>query len=293
MSDIDAPRRELADFIRLEQLGVGAFQAHVHQANHVGGVFGGCLLAQALRAAELTAPARVPHSLHAHFLRFARADQPVSYRVTSTRDGASFSTRQVTALQNGGQVLEAVVSLQVPEAGFEHESTWMRPPPAPESLPLLQEFAAAHADELPAIELDIINRFATGMEARIVNAEDFLLRRSAPRGGLWLRPAMTAGREPGSGYAVLAFLSDYLMPAACNLPHVRSTYDPGLLALSLDHVIWLHASAPRDDWVFYEIESPWAGGGRGLNFGRLYSRDGRLLATSAQEQVIRSRATVA
>lgn len=278
----------LETLLALECLSDGRFRAHSHQANHTGAVFGGSLLAQALYAAELTASGRAPHSLHAHFHRPAMANNAIDFTVDKIRDGASFSHRRVAARQDERLVFEATVSLQTPEEGFEHQRDWSEIPPSPLSVPTLQAFAELHADRLPSQELDLIGRFGGGLEARVINAEDFLLHKSAPKGRLWIRPT-PGGSSPPSRYAAQAFVSDYLMPAAGNLPHVRSTYDPALIALSLDHMIWFHAPSSPTDWLFYEIESPWAAGGRGLSFGRLYTEQGRLVASTAQEQLIRTR----
>lgn len=287
MNDVTSPGGELVDFIALDRLDEARFQATSHQPNHLGGVYGGCLLAQALRAAELTAPDYQPHSLHAHFLRMAVAAAPIEYEVLPTRSGGSYATRRVVGRQDGRPVAEATISLQTPREGARHERGWEPPPPPPESTATLEDFLAGAGADISPEEAVVARRFAQGLETRLLNPEDFFLRRSAPAGGLWIRPRAVSGRLSPSPFASLAFVSDYLMPAACNMPHIRSTYDPSMLALSLDHTLWLHAAPDAGAWMFYDIESPWAGSGRGLSLGRLYSEHGRLLATSAQEQMIR------
>lgn len=283
-------RPDLAEILCLEPVDENRFRARSHQANHLGGVFGGSLVAQALHAVELSAPGRAPHALHGQFHRAGAADTPIDYVVERTREGGSFSTRRVSGWQGDRLVFEALVSLQVPEVGFEHQQSWREPPPPPTSAPTLEERAEMWRDRFSPVEVDVMLRFSESIETRIINAEDFMLRKGEPRGRVWVRPRLAHGALETSGYATLAFISDYLMPAAASLPHWPSIYDPGLLALSLDQSVWFHAPAPSGAWLLYEVESPWAGGGRGLSFGRLYAEDGRLLATSAQEQVIRPRA---
>jgi acyl-CoA thioesterase-2 len=281
---------DLADIIALDDLGEDRFRGVRHQKNHVGGVFGGSMLAQALRAAELSAPGRAPNSLHGRFHRGGAADAPIDYEVVRTREGGSFSTRRVSARQHDRLLFEALVSLQAPEDGFVRQQAWREAPPPPLSVPTLQEMAAAWGDQLPAAERAIILRFGDGLETRVIDAEDWALRKGPPRARFWIRPSLRSDRRLRSGYAALAFVSDYLMPATCILTHVRSVFDPALIALSLDHSIWFHGPAPAGGWLLYEADGPWTGGGRGLSFGRLYTEDGRLVASSAQEQLVRMRA---
>lgn len=278
---------DFAEVIDLDRRTESVFRANRHQTNHIGGAFGGSLLAQAVRAAELHSPDRMPHSMHAHFLSGAAGAEPIDYEVSVVRDGRAFSSRRVVAVQRGRTVLDAAVSLQAPEEGFTHQLAWT-PPPPPEAAVSVPEFLRRHRQDLPGTEIEIIEQFEAAMETRFVAPEDLTLRPSEPKVQIWVRPR-TRDRELPATSAALALVSDYLMPAACNRPHARSTFDPGLMALSLDHVIWFHARPRTGEWMFYDAVSPWAGHGRGLNFGQLYDTTGVLLASCAQEQMIRSR----
>lgn len=280
------PEPDLVDFLSLEAVSAGLFRAHQFQANHKDAVYGGCLVAQALHAAELTAPGRPPHALHGHFHRPGRTSLPMDYEVETIRDGASFSSRRVSAMQGGKLVFEATISFHASETGFERAQAWSSEPPPPEAVPSLHELTELWRDRLPVAHIERISRFQ-GLETRILNAEDFLLRHSEPQGRFWVRPRVEPGRTVPSPYAAVAFASDFMMPGASYLPHTASTYDTDILALSLDHAIWFHSPLPDRDWMLHEVESPWAGTGRGLSFGRMYSRDGALVASTAQELLIR------
>lgn len=280
---------DLSLVLDLEPRGEGTFRSHLHQGNHARGIFGGTILAQALVAAERTVSGRAPHSMHALFLRAGATGEPVDYSVDSLREGASFAARRVRAVQADKLLFEALVSFQTTEPGFSHTRGWSQPPLEPEAVPTLLEFADLAGTLVSDKQRMLIAFFDRVFETRIVDPEDFLLRKSAPRGRFWVRPRRTAQVPLPSAYAALAFVSDWLMPAMSNLPHMESTFDERLLALSLDHAIWFHHPVGEHDWMFYEAESPWAGSGRGLNFGHLYSRAGLLLASTAQEDLMRAR----
>jgi acyl-CoA thioesterase-2 len=279
---------ELVDLVDLEMVGPRHFRAFNHHSNHIRFAFGGSILAQALRAAEKCNDDRAPHSLTANFFSAAVTNEPIDYHVTTLQRGRSFSTERVTAEQRGKSIADALVSLQVSDDGFAHQTNWQTAPHYDE-VATLESFVEAHRHDLSLQEQEILKGFGSAIEARIIEPESFFLKAGSPRGKLWLRPVSITGRPPPTGYAALVFLSDFLMPAACNRPHIRSTFDSTLIALSLNHAIWFHAPARFGDWFLYEVDSPWAGSGRGLSFGRLYSSDGQLLATSAQEQVLRVR----
>jgi len=279
---------DLAAIMNLEPLGDDRFRAHRHKGNHVGAVFGGALLAQALRAAELTAPERAPHAMHALFHRAGNAAAPIDHQVDRVRDGGASTTRRVGAWQGGELLFEALVMLRAPAArpGYSHQQAWRRPPPPPDRTPMLAELAERWADRLSASELATLGRLGSGFDLRLVDADAFMARAATPFGAFWVRPR-PAPTGP-AGYGALVFTSDFMMARAATLPHLRSAWDPRGWTISLDHAIWLHAAAAPDAWLLYEIESPWAGDGRGVNLGRLYDEDGRLLATVAQEALIRT-----
>jgi acyl-CoA thioesterase-2 len=279
-------KSDLGMILSFETLGTHHFRAHHHLVNHAGGIFGGSMLAQSLHAAELDGSDRVPHSLHAQFLANASADLALEYEVTTIREGGTFSRRRVSARQKGRLVFEANVSLQIPVTGFAHAASWHSPPPLPMDVPSLQELASTWADRLPPAQWAIIQRFSSAIETRLIDPDAMLMKRGPPQCRFWVRPKTARGTLLPSRYASLAFVSDWLMPAACNRPHVDSTFDTALKALSLDHAMWFHAPSEPDGWMLYEANSPWAGEGRGLNFGRLYGESGLLLAHTAQEQYL-------
>lgn len=276
----------LEGILRVEPMGQNLFRAASHQPNPSGVIFGGSFLGQAVAAASATARDRAATSLHATFLTAGDPALPVDYSVTPLREGRSFSTRHVVGRQGGKSLFEALVSFQTAEAGFSHSATWREPPPDPSSLRSLEELVIDWADRLPADQLSPLTRLA-GLEARILNPEAFLLQRSAPSARFWVRPVCATGSIPDA--VATAFLSDFLMPAGSSLPHADSPYETDLIAVSLDHTIWFHEPAVAGEWLWHEIESPWAGAGRGLTFGRIFDRSGRLVASTAQEMLLRRR----
>lgn len=276
----------LQGVLRVEPTGENLFRATSHQANPSGVIFGGSFLGQALAAASATAKDRAATSLHATFLKAGNPALPVDYSVTSLREGRSFSTRHVVGRQGGQSLFEALVSFQSPEPGFSHSATWREPPPEPSSLRSLEELAVGWTDRLPADQIAPLTRLV-GLEARILDPEAFLLERGAPSARFWVRAVCETGSIPDA--VATAFLSDFLMPAGSSLPHANSPYETDLMAVSLDHTIWFHEPAVAGEWLWHEIESPWAGAGRGLTFGRVFDRSGRLVASTAQEMLLRRR----
>lgn len=282
--DIDDPP-VLDKILTLDDLGDGRTRARHHQINPSGVVFGGAFLGQALAAAQSTAQGRTPTSLRAVFLKAGNPLRPIDYAVSSIQEGRTFSARNVLASQDGSPLMEATASFQTDQPGFGHSTPWSAPPPDPESLVSFDDLSSLWGDRLPAAQAAALRRLHT-LDIRAVDPEDFLLRLSAPKGRFWIR---TRGEGRANPYAALAFVSDFLMPAGSMLPHVESIYDPGLLAVSLNHTIWFHGPPEPAGWLLHELDSPWAGNGRGLTFGRIHDRQGRLLASTAQEMVLRSR----
>ncbi len=241
--------------------------------------YGGQVLSQAVVAAYQTAPeGRVMHSLHAHFLRPGRAEAPILYDVEAARDGAHFSTRHVTARQDGRRIFDLTCSLQAPEPGLEHGDP-MPDVPAPDDCPaMVQVMADRYGPELAAFWSEWEE-----LEVRYASAD-----RGAAHAGhlqLWVRANGDLGDDPVRHQAVLAYLSDISILAVSLLPHGR-TYGRDLVAASLDHAMWFHRPVRADGWLLYDQVSPSASGARGFSLGRLYSA-GQLVATTAQEGLIR------
>ena len=238
-------------------------------------VFGGQVLAQALMAGGRSVdPERAPHSLHGYFLRPGDPAIPIVYVVESTRDGRSFSTRRIIARQHGQTIFHMTASFQVHEEGLDHQDV-MPLVPAPETLPLLSERPRA-GDALRRGEWD-------ALEVHYDDASD----RGAQELRVWLRTAGPMPDDPLLHTAVLAYASDLTLLAAVALRHDIRFGDPGVAAASLDHAMWFHRPVRVDQWLLHDQESPSASGGRGLGRGRIFAADGRLVATTVQEGLVR------
>ena len=251
-------------------------------------MFGGQVIAQALVAAQTTAPeGRPAHSLHAYFLRGGSEDFPVEYRVERGFDGATFANRRVIALQEDRQILACSVSFQRREDGPAHQSASMPDVPAPEDLEPEDAVLERYRAEIEAHAPRIILR-PRPIEVRAVNPTGLLSREpSPPEQHLWFRARAQLPDEAQVHRAVLAYFSDMRLMATCLLPHGLAFARGDVKGASLDHAIWFHADTRADEWLLYAMDSPWSGNARGLNFGRIYTRGGRLVASTAQEGMFR------
>ncbi len=250
--------------------------------------FGGQVIAQALCAAMRTAgEGRACHSLHAYFMRPGDATAPVLYSVTRDMDGRSFATRRVTAIQGGKPLLVLAASFQRPAEGLSHQRPMPEGITPPEELS--DEFALAEAR--PELTRDAVRPFLRPerpIEVRPVTLAPPFVR--TPSRGLqyrWIRSRGRLGDDPDLHRAGLAYASDLGIIQSALTAHGKSWVDEGARVASLDHALWLHAPFRLDDWLLFETESPWTGGARGLGMGRLYSRDGGLVASVAQEGMMR------
>lgn len=256
-----------------------------------GHAFGGAVAAQALYAAGRTVPPeRTVHSLHAHFLRPGDVTAPTDFSVTPVRDGGSYTTRSVLAEQHGRAVLTLTASFQVAEEGWQHQLPELDAP-APEDLPTLEEVADStdgRAREflrwLPArhaFDFRFVGEFP---RLTAVRGE-----RAAPHQQMWVRSRAPLPDDPLTHSCGLAYASDMLLLGTALAPHGTMIGSPDVAAASLDHAVWFHEPVRIDEWLLYDQESTWAGGGRTLCRGRLFDRAGRLVATVAQEGMIRRR----
>lgn len=253
-------------------------------ARHPGGkgrVFGGQVVAQALMAAWATAPAgRTAHSLHAYFMRPGDEAEPILYDVARDFDGGSFSTRRVIASQQGRPILTLVASFQRAEDGFSH-ATPMPAVPPPAALP------DASGVAVPPPLAHFLKRFAA-FELRPVDPRVQL--DPAPRAPVnhsWFRLVAPVLDDAALRSAILAYISDFGLLTTATLPHGVRLFRGELQAASLDHAIWFHTVPPLDQWLLYAMDSPWAGGGRGLARGAIYSESGALVASVIQEGLLR------
>jgi len=276
---------DLLHLLELERIEDNIFRG---ESRDIGGdrVFGGQVLGQALSAASYTAGLRTVHSLHAYFLLPGDVNAPIVYEVDIARDGKSFSTRRVVAIQHGRPIFNMAASFQVPEQGFEH-AVAMPNVPDPEGLPDVRELPREIFERTP----DKVRRFLTHerpFEFRLVEPVQIEPPVVAEaRRHLWIK---TIGPLPDSADLhrnVLAYVSDYQVLATAMRPHGIDYADRRLQLATLDHAMWFHRPFRVDEWLLYAIESPSASGGRGLGLGRIFTRDGRLVASTAQEGVIR------
>ncbi|MGN6304309.1 MAG: acyl-CoA thioesterase II [Mesorhizobium sp.] len=280
---------ELLDILDLEELEHNLYRGRSPQVEWQR-VFGGQTIAQSLVAAQRTVPAeRHVHSLHGYFMRPGDIKVPIVYEVDRIRDGASFTTRRVTAVQHGQAIFSLETSFQVKEQGLDHEIPMPPDVPPPETL-LSQRELLKTMDHIP----EVIRKFwarERPLEIRPVNLKHYSSRdRLPPRQNVWIRlTGPVPETDPRLPSVLLAYLSDMTLLDTSTFAHGRGLFDPDIQAASLDHAMWFHRPHALDDWLLYTQDSPSASGSRGFNRGALYARDGTLIASTAQEGLIRLR----
>ncbi|WP_448582232.1 acyl-CoA thioesterase [Thermaurantiacus sp.] len=254
-------------------------------------VYGGQVVAQALAAAQRTvADDRPVHSLHSYFLRPGEPRVPILYRVERERDGTSFSTRRVQAIQHGRPIFSMMASFQKAEGGFVHAAP-MPEAPAPETLLSERALEVRNRDRTPEPWKTLWATRERPFDFRPVAPSDpFAPRPRLARAQHWFRTDGEVADDPRLAACLLAYASDMTLLDTCLLPHAISWTDPKLQAASLDHAIWFHARYRPAEFHLIDQASHAAGGGRGLNEGRIFARDGRLVASVVQEGLIRYRA---
>jgi len=279
---------ELLDLLKLETIDKGIYRG---QSQDLGfrALFGGQVLGQALSAAQETVSAdRFVHSLHSYFLRAGDASKSVIYEVEEIRNGASFSTRRVKALQNGKAIFYMTASFQLQEGGFNHQDAMPETIP-PEELSSLYDFLAAHKDVLPETMRE---KFLTEkpIETRPVKQYNwFKPEKTSSNYKMWLK---TNGSLPNNlqiHTCMLAYASDFHFLPTSLMPHGVSHWQPNFQIATIDHSMWFHRPFSFDDWLLYSMDSPSASNGRGLVNGKIYNRQGELVVSTMQEGVIRQR----
>lgn len=278
---------QLVHLLGLERIEENLFRGQSQDLGW-GNVFGGQVLGQALSAAVQTVPTdRGVHSLHAYFLRIGDASKPIVYEVDRIRDGKSFTTRRVVAIQNGHAIFNLSASFQKHEPGLEHADV-MPEAPDPESLPTEQERLFPYAAKLPA-PLRAQALSARPFEIRIAGELDdpIFPDPKPPTRMIWMRTSDKVGDEQNLHSYLLAYASDFAFVTTALNPHSLSWLSPNMMVASLDHVMWFHRPFRVDEWLLHVIDSPAASGARGLVRGRVFTRDGRLVASTAQEGLIR------
>lgn len=281
--------KDLLDLLDLEPIEFNIYRGANRDIGS-GRVFGGQVLAQALVAAQRTVDEqRTAHSLHGYFILPGDLDIPIVYFVDRLRDGKSFTTRQVTAIQHGRAIFNMSVSFHVREGGLAHQIE-MPDVPDPETLrselDIIRERAPEHLSE----ELHRIITQDRPIDFRLVEDIDpFNPTKQPPVRHIWLRANGSMPNEPLAHEAVLAYASDYGLLGTALQPHGRTYRKPDIQVASLDHSLWFHNSFLVDDWLLYSIDSPVSGGSRGFARGTIFTRDGTLVASVAQEGLMRDR----
>jgi acyl-CoA thioesterase-2 len=285
----DSLIHDLVALLDLEAIEVNIFRGlspqHLSQR-----VFGGQVLGQALVAAQRTVTGRSCHSLHAYFLLPGDPKVPILYEVDRSRDGNSFSSRRVVAIQHGRQIFHMSASFQSPENGLEHQ---MEAPPAPppEVLQSDDEFQRLAADRLPPEYRDKRKR---PFELRYVDGADMIhSEKRPPRRALWVRATGTLPDDPALHQCVLAYASDMTLLDTSLLPHGIGWFDDRIQMASIDHAMWFHRPFRADSWLLYAEDSPSASGARGFSRGLIFARDGTLVASVAQEGLVRVKKSAA
>jgi acyl-CoA thioesterase II len=276
---------DLLALLELETLEVNLFRG---ESRDIGSpqVFGGQVLGQALNAASRTVSGRTVHSLHAYFLRRGDFKAPIIYQVDRSRDGHSFSNRRVVAIQHGEQIFNMTCSFQVAESGLEHQVPIPDVPP-PEEL--------ADTSRVPP---ELLAKLPERMQLLLQTPRPFEFRAAGPLGAkpaasgapsrrVWFRAVAAVPEDQTLQRCLLAYVSDFHLLETATLPHGISHLSGKAQVASIDHAMWFHRSLRVDDWLLYDVESPSASGSRGFARANVFARDGTLVASTAQEGLVR------
>jgi len=286
------PLNEIVKLLDLEQIDDNIFRGYSPRTG-LRQVYGGQAIAQALIATQRTVPAdRIAHSLHAYFILAGDPRIPIIFEVERVRDGKSFTTRRCAAIQRSRVIFSMEASFQLHEEGFDHAEP-MPDVPLPDSLSSANALAERFHTFLPKATLEYL-KGSHPIDIRVVNPEMYLARsEGAPaRQYIWFRALRHVPEQLAIHQALLAYLSDMTLLNTALIPHGRLIFDADLQVASLDHALWFHRPFRIDEWMLYAQESPSASGGRGMTMGRIFTLDGRLVASVAQEGLIRRRSTV-
>lgn len=278
----------LLGLLKLEKIEENIFRGNSQDLGF-GNVFGGQVLGQALSAASQTVtPERGVHSLHGYFLRPGDPAKPIVYEVDCIRDGKSFTTRRVVAIQKGRAIFSLSASFQVEEKGFEHQTS-APDVPGPEGLLSEMEMAMRVKEKIPVSIRDKI-LCVKPIEIRPVNPiNPFAPTKEKPVRYTWFKTIHKMPDDISVHKYLLAYASDFGLVATAMYPHGRTFWDPDMQVASLDHAMWFHRDFRIDEWLLYAMESPSASQARGLTHGNIFTRDGRLVASTTQEGLIRHR----
>src|SRR5215203_3925585 len=282
---------QLLSILDIETLEVNLFRGRSPQVGWQR-VFGGQVIGQALVAAYRTVEGRKPHSLHAYFLLGGDPKVPIIYEIDRIRDGGSFTTRRVVAIQHGQAIFTMAVSFHRNEPSMEHQAT-MPMVPTPEELPSEAELKERVLPMMP----DPVRRYyerERPIELRPVEFDRYLSREpKAPKFNVWIRTTGRLPDDPAIHQCVLAYASDMTLLDSAFIATGRTVFERSIQAASLDHALWFHRPFRADDWLLYAQDSPSTSGARGFSRGLIFARDGTLVASVAQEGLIRPREDLA
>ena len=282
---------ELLSILDLERLEDNLFRGQTADANRYR-VFGGQVIGQALVAACRSVEGRAPHSLHGYFILPGDPRIPIIYEVERTRDGRSFTTRLVKAIQHGQPIFTLSASFHAEEPGLEHAAT-MPDVPDPDRLPSEADMQKQAMPQMPDSMRKYFER-ERPIELRPVEYQRYLSREPMPpKFHVWMRATSRLPDDPTIHQAVLAYASDITLLDSTLIAHGRTVFEKTIQAASLDHALWIHRPFRADDWLLYAQDSPFTGSARGFARGSIYTRDGVLVASVAQEGLIRNRPDLA
>ncbi|MBY6065693.1 acyl-CoA thioesterase II [Leisingera aquaemixtae] len=278
--------KALLDLLDLETLDTNLYRGSGSGGETPTRIYGGQVIAQALTAAYATVSGRLCHSLHAYFIRPGDPSRPVIYEVDPARDGRSFTTRRVVAMQNGKQILNLAASFHAQEDGWDHQHA-MPDVPVPGGLEPRHEILKRNA-----------SRFAPEKQAELLRPRPFEIREVEPRDPLapektsdanqmWIRMEAAQGAGPELQHILLAYVSDFGLLGSSMRPHGLTFHNPEAMTASLDHAMWFHAPVQLQNWHLYSMDAPFTGSARGFNRGSIYTEDGQLVASVAQEGLLR------
>ncbi len=278
--------KALLDLLDLETLDSNLFRGSGSGGETPTRIYGGQVIAQALAAAYASVSNRLCHSLHAYFIRPGDPSRPVIYEVDPARDGRSFTTRRVVAMQNGKQILNLAASFHAQEEGWDHQHK-MPAVPEPGSLEPRHEILKRNA-----------SRFAPGKQAELLRPRPFEIREVEPRdpmapektsdsNQMWVRMEAARDAGPELQHILLAYVSDFGLLGSSMRPHGLTFHNPEAMTASLDHAMWFHAPVELQNWHLYSMDAPFTGNARGFNRGSIYTESGELVASVAQEGLLR------
>lgn len=286
-------RQDLLDAMHVEEIDTLLYRGEALQMG-LPRVFGGQVLGQVLNAAVRTVdPEKRPHSLHGYFLRPGDITRPIIYEVDPIRDGRSFSTRRVVGKQKGEAIFNASISFQKLEEGLDHQMDMPDGIPAPEDIEPDYTRAKDLIKDIPGLDFDKFRTMYLIFEDDVVDLRtpdmDRLLKpgHHEPTFGFWFKFDKAIGDDPITHRTLLAFISDKALMSTSLYPHDVSFVTHKVMGASLDHAMWFHDKIRVDQWIYYHLESPRAARNRGLNRGSFYTQDGRLIASTIQEGLMR------